>query len=93
MQLASSKMTRVKVRNFFNKPANIILVFFLVVLFFLTLYPLLTLLKETLTIHAGKEARAAKEAVGTISGYSYQKLLFSLKDEFSNSVFDSYSWI
>lgn len=93
MQLASSKMTRVKVRNFFNKPANIILVFFLVVLFFLTLYPLLTLLKETLTIHAGKEARAAREAVGTISGYSYQKLLFSLKDEFSNSVFDSYSWI
>ena len=47
-----------------SKPANLILLFFLIALVVLTLYPLYSLLMETVTIHAGREARAAKEAAG-----------------------------
>lgn len=79
-----------KLKNFFGKPANLILLFFAVVLVFLTLYPLITLLKETFTVHIGKEARAAKEVAGSLSLYSYKKLLMSFD---SADITKSYSWI
>ena len=69
----------------FSKPANIILLVFLLALLVLTLYPLLSLLTETFTIHAGREARAAKEAAGSFSLYHFRRL-FATKE-------NDYSWI
>ena len=46
----SKKLTN-NVCAFFSKPANVILVVFLVVLAALTLYPLLSLIGETLIVH------------------------------------------
>lgn len=56
-----------RVRAFFSKPANVILVVFCVVLCLLTLYPLLLLMLETVTVHAGKEMRAVSQAEGTFT--------------------------
>ena len=74
-----------RVRTWFSKPANIILLVFLLALAILTLYPLLSLLTETFTIHVGREARAAKEAAGTISLYHFKRLFGTAEN--------NYSWI
>ena len=55
-----SAKQRARVRAFFGKPANVILVTFCAVLCVLTLYPLILLFLETITVHAGKEVRATK---------------------------------
>ena len=66
-----------------SKPANLILLFFLIALVVLTLYPLYSLLMETVTIHAGREARAAKEAAGSLSFYHFQRLFATKENEYS----------
>ena len=66
-----------------SKPANLILLFFLIALIVLTLYPLYSLLMETVTIHAGREARAAKEAAGSLSFYHFQRLFATKENEYS----------
>lgn len=74
-----------------SKPANIILLVFFGLLVMLTLYPLISLMLETISVHSGREARAVK-SLGLVSGdftfYSFSKLLFTM-DEGINS----YSWI
>ena len=60
-----------RVRSWFSRPANVILLVFLIALAVLTLYPLLSMLMETFTIHVGREARAAKEAAGSLSLYNF----------------------
>ena len=70
-----------------SKPANWILLFFLVALVVLTLYPLYSLLMETVTIHAGREARAAKEAAGTLSFYHFRRLFATQENEYSRIQF------
>ena len=71
----------------FSKPANIILLTFLIVLLALTLYPLFSMLTETLTIHAGREARAAKESAGTISLYHFRRLFATAENDYSRIQF------
>ena len=66
-----------------SKPANLILLFFLIALIVLTLYPLYSLLMETVTIHAGREARAAKEAAGSLSFYHFRRLFATKENEYS----------
>ncbi len=66
-----------------SKPANLILLFFLIALIVLTLYPLYSLLMETVTIHAGREARAAKEAAGSLSFYHFRRLFTTKENEYS----------
>ena len=90
-------MTEAKARNialkrlkcralaWFSKPANIILLIFLLALIVLTLYPLISLLMETVTIHAGREARAAHMTAGEYSFYHFVRL-FATKE-------NDYSWI
>ena len=56
-----------RTRAWLSKPANIILLVFLLALALLTLYPLLSMLTETVTIHTGREARSAKLAAGSFS--------------------------
>ena len=60
-----------RLRAYFSKPANVILLIFLVALCLLTLYPLLTMLLETVTVHAGREAR------GEIAG-AYDRRLYAV---------------
>ncbi len=72
-----------KTLAWFSKPANVILLVFLLLLAALTLYPLLSLLTETVTVHAGREARAAKQAVGDLTFYHFQRLFATQENEYS----------
>ena len=85
-----------RLRAYFSKPANVILLIFLVALCLLTLYPLLTMLLETVTVHAGREARAVKSlglTTGDYTLYHFKKLLFTLNDGGDAGVKLSNSWI
>ena len=85
-----------QIRAWLSSPANIILLVFFVLLCFLTLYPLLTMLTETVTVHGGREARAVRE-LGLRSGdhtlYHFRRLLFTLDDGGSSGFRLSNSWI
>ncbi|MBE5797845.1 MAG: iron ABC transporter permease [Clostridiales bacterium] len=82
-----SARQRARLRAFFGKPANIILVTFCIVLCVLTLYPLILLLLETITVHAGKEVRATKLAAGDFSLYSLEKIFATSKNAYSKLTF------
>ena len=81
----NNTMNRLKGRAlaWFSKPANIILSVFLVALVVLTLYPMLSLLMETVTIHAGREARAAQLAAGDLSFYHFLRLFATRENDYS----------
>ena len=70
-----------------SKPANLILLFFLFALALLTLCPLLSLLSETVTIHAGREARAARQTAGAFSFYHFQRLFATAENDYSRIQF------
>ncbi len=78
---------RGRVSAWFSKPANIVLLVFLVALIALTLYPLVSLLGETVTIHAGREARAAQLASGDLSLYHFQRLFATRENDYSRIQF------
>nr|MBR4280157.1 iron ABC transporter permease [Clostridia bacterium] len=82
-----SAKQRARVRAFFGKPANVILVTFCVVLCVLTLYPLILLFLETITVHAGKEVRATKLPVDAFSLYSLQQIFATAKYKYSQLTF------
>ena len=86
-QTRGVRLSRLKGRMhaWFSKPANIILLVFFVTLIVLTLYPLLTMLTETVTVHMGREARQTKLEVGAHTLYHFQRL-FATKE-------NDYSWI
>ncbi|MDR2505311.1 MAG: iron ABC transporter permease [Oscillospiraceae bacterium] len=91
-------MTRLsgKTRAWFTKPANIILLVFVILLGVLTLYPLLTLLMETVIVHSGREASAVRSlglAKGDTTWWHFQKLLFTLNDGGAGGIRLSNSWI
>ena len=48
----------------------------LLALLVLTLYPLFSLLAETVTIHAGREARAAEGTAGALSLYHFKRMFY-----------------
>ena len=83
-------------RAYFSKPANVILLVFFIALCFLTLYPLVTMLMDTVTVHAGREARAVR-GLGLESGdftfYHFEKLLATFNDGGELGVRLSNSWI
>ena len=72
-----------RIQAWLSKPANVILLFFLLALTVLTLYPLLSMLFETFTIHVGREARASKEAAGAFSLYHFQRLFATAENDYS----------
>ena len=80
-------MARLKgrVRAWFSKPANIILLIFLAALTVLTLYPLISLLTETVTVHLGREERATRLQIGAFTMYHFQRVFATPAN--------SYSWI
>lgn len=85
-----------RTRAYFSNPANIILLVFFVALCFLTLYPLLSMMVETVTVHSGREARAVR-SLGLKSGdhtlNHFKKLLFTLDDGGEMGVQYSTSWL
>lgn len=83
MQNPFSAKQRARLRAFFSKPANVILVVFCVLLCMLTLYPLLVLFLETVTVHTGKEARAVGLPQGAFSLYSLERIFATSKNSYS----------
>lgn len=81
----NAALNRLKGRTlaWLSKPADIILLVFLLVLTVLTLYPLLSLLMETVTVHAGREARAAGQTAGEFTLYHFQRLFATGENDYS----------
>ncbi|MBR2697090.1 MAG: iron ABC transporter permease [Clostridia bacterium] len=82
-------LNRLKGRTlaWFSKPANIILLVFLIALVVLTLYPLVSLLTETFTVHPGREARAAGRPAGEYTAYHFERLFATRENDYSSIQF------
>ena len=80
-----SSLKRLKIRlcTWLSKPANLILLLFVLALFVFTLYPVFSLLSETVVIHTGREVRAAKEAAGAFSFYHFRRLFATGENDYS----------
>lgn len=76
---------RYRTRAFFSKPANLILLFFLVTLTVLSLMPMVTMLANMFTVHAGTEKKMLRAAVGSWT-MNHFELLFA-DPEWSRSNF------
>ena len=63
-----------RIKGFFSKPANILLVVFFVALVVLSLIPLITMLSNMFTIHAGQEKKLYRLDVGTFTLNHFQRL-------------------
>ena len=74
---------RNRIKAFFSKPANIILVIFAVLLVLLTLYPLIELVRHTFVIHATDATIFPGTRKGDISLKSWSKLLFTEANKYS----------
>ena len=65
---------RYRMAAFFRKPSHVILLIFLAVLLALSLFPMITMLGNMFTVHAGNEQRATRSPVGTHTLYHFSKL-------------------
>ena len=65
---------RYRLRAFFAKPANLILLLFLVSLTVLSLLPMLTMLRNMFTVHAGTERKMLRLQVGSATLSHFQML-------------------
>lgn len=74
---------RNRLKAFFSKPANIILVIFALLLIVLTLYPLCELLRHTFVIHATDATIFPGTRKGDMSLRSWKKLLFTVANKYS----------
>lgn len=72
-----------RIKAFFSKPANIILVIFAVLLALLTLYPLIELVRHTFVIHATDATIFPGTRKGDFSLKSWPKLLFTEANKYS----------
>ena len=71
----SKKMAN-SIKSFFQKPANVILVIFFILLALLTLYPLFSLMLETFSVHP-MEMQLIGKPSGTITQWHWMRLLAS----------------
>ena len=65
---------RYRLRAFVSKPANLLLVFFLIVLVMLSLLPMATMLSNMFTVHVGTEKKLLRLPVGSTTLRHFQKL-------------------
>ena len=63
-----------RIKGFFSKPANILLVVFFIALIVLSLLPLITMLSNMFTIHAGQEKKLYRLPVGSFTLSHFQRL-------------------
>ena len=84
-----------KLRAWFSKPANVILLAFLVVLIVLTLYPLFSMLSEMFLVHNAERSMVRKQGlkVGDVSTVHFERLLLTLDDGGEKGITNSTSWI
>lgn len=68
-----------RIKAFCAKPSNLLLVLFLVVLFCLSVLPLLTMLSNMFTVHLGTEKRLLGLDVGAFTWNHFQRL-FTVSD-------------
>ena len=83
---------RGRFRGWLSKPANVILLIFAVALTILTLYPLLSLLSETVTVHLGREKRATGLEVGSFTWWHYTRIFFTAENKYSEIQFYQPFW-
>ena len=69
---------RYRLKAFLGKPANLILLFFLVTLTVLSLMPMLTMLTNMFTVHAGTEKKMLRVATGTWTLNHFEMLFADL---------------
>ena len=65
---------RYRLRAFVSTPANLLLVFFLIVLVVLSLLPMATMLSNMFTVHVGTEKKLLRLPVGSTTLWHFQKL-------------------
>ena len=65
-----------KVRTFFSKPYNVLLVIFIVVLSFLVVLPLLSIVRDTFIVHSQEKSRVG-QAVGSFTTYHWNRAFSS----------------
>jgi iron(III) transport system permease protein len=61
---------------FFKKPHNIILVILVITLAYLTLVPLLSIIFDTVTVHASEVMRIRGKEIGDFTTYHWRKVMF-----------------
>jgi len=83
-----------RIKTFFSKPYNVLLVLFIVVLGFLVVIPLFSIIKDTFIVHSSEKSRV-HQAVGTFTTYHWKRLFLSefrkslLIDPLRNSLYTS----
>ncbi len=84
-----------RLRAWFSKPANVILLVFCVVLVVLTLYPLFTMLSEMFVVHSAERSMVRKQGlkVGDTTTIHFERLFFMLDDGGEKGFTNSTSWI
>ena len=65
---------RYRMRAFFGKPANIMLLLFLIVLVVLSLMPMITMLENMFVVHPGQETRLTRMRAGQTTVFHFKKL-------------------
>ncbi|MBO5034191.1 MAG: iron ABC transporter permease [Oscillospiraceae bacterium] len=63
-----------RIRAFCSKPSNLLLVFFFLVLFCLSVLPLLAMLSNMFTVHIGTEKKLLGQEVGSFTWNHFQRL-------------------
>ena len=76
---------RYRLRAFFGKPANLILLLFLAALVILSLMPMFTMLTNMFTVHAGTERKLYRAPIGTYTLNHFRELFAG--DEWSRANF------
>lgn len=71
-----------KIKTFFSKPYNVLLVLFIIVLSILVVIPLISIVRDTFIVHASEKSRV-HQAVGSFTTYHWKRLFAS---EFSKSL-------
>lgn len=74
MTQKSQKPLQYRIKAFFSKPANILLVIFLTALVILSLIPLITMLSNMFTVHIGTEKKLYRMEVGSFTLNHFQRL-------------------
>lgn len=84
-----------RLRAWFSKPANIILLVFFLVLIVLTLYPLTNMLSEMFVVHKAERSmvRKLKLNPGDFTTIHFERLLLTLDDGGDMGITKSNSWI
>ena len=69
-----------KWQAWFSKPSNVLLLAFLIVLFCLSVLPLVTMLSNMFTVHQGTEKKLLRLAVGSFTWSHFKRIFQEIKE-------------